>query len=57
MCLGILFFLNWAAELTIALNTDVLDVGEAKKAIEDSGALIGVCEFRPRFGRFHVSYR
>jgi hypothetical protein len=49
-------FLQWAAELTVALNTDVLNLSEAKKAIEDAGALIGVCEYRPRFGRFSVSY-
>lgn len=49
-------FLSWAAELTVSLNTDVLDLQEAKKAIEDAGALIGVCEYRPRFGRFGVQY-
>lgn len=49
-------FLQWAAELTVAVNTDVLNVGEAKKAIEDAGKLIGTCEFRPRFGRFGVCY-
>jgi hypothetical protein len=49
-------FLSWAAELTVAINTDVLSLGEARKAIEDSGALIGVCEYRPRFGRFEVAY-
>lgn len=49
-------FMNWAAELTVAVNNDVLNVNEAKKAIEDAGALIGVCEFRPRFGRFEVAY-
>lgn len=49
-------FLAWAAELTISLNTDVLNLEEAKKAIEDAGSLIGTCEFRPRFGRFAVSY-
>ncbi|MDP9908244.1 hypothetical protein J2W27_000337 [Variovorax boronicumulans] len=49
-------FLTWAAELTVTLNTDVLSVGEAKKALEDGGALIGVCEYRPRFGRFEVAH-
>ena len=49
-------FLDWAAELTVALNPEVLDVQEAKKAIEDGGALIGTCEYRPRFGRFGVAY-
>lgn len=49
-------FLKWSAELTVSLNADVLNVEEAKKAIEDAGALIGVCEYRPRFGRFAVQY-
>lgn len=49
-------FLEWATEVQVAVNTDVMDVREAQKAIEDSGRLIGVCEYRPRFGRFEVSY-
>lgn len=49
-------FLSWAAQFTVAINTDVLNIGEAKKAINDAGALIGTCEFRPRFGRFGVAY-
>lgn len=49
-------FLDWAAELTVHVNTDVLDVQEAHRAIEDAGSLIGVCEYRPRFGRFEVFY-
>jgi len=49
-------FLEWAAEIQVAINTDVLNLQEAKKAIEDAGRLIGVCEYRPRFGRFEVAY-
>lgn len=49
-------FLQWACELTLAVNTDVLNMNEARKAIEDAGSLIGVCEYRPRFGRFGVTY-
>lgn len=49
-------FLSWAAELTLSINTDVLNLSEVKKAVEDAGALIGVCEYRPRFGRFEVSH-
>lgn len=48
-------FLEWAAELTVQINTDVLDPVEAKKAMADAGALIGVCDYRPRFGRFSVA--
>ena len=49
-------FLEWATRLEVAINPDVLNIGEVKKAIEDAGSLIGVCEYRPRFGRFGVSY-
>lgn len=49
-------FLEWAAEMTVQVNTEVLNMVEARKAIEDAGSLIGVCEYRPRFGRFEVAY-
>lgn len=49
-------FLEWATTVQVAINTDVLDLQEARRAIEDAGKLIGVCEYRPRFGRFEVSY-
>lgn len=49
-------FLDWAAELSVTVNQEVLNVNEAKKALEDAGRLIGVCEYRPRFGRFEVAY-
>ena len=49
-------FIEWSARVQVAVNPDVLNLNEAKRAIEDSGKLIGVCEYRPRFGRFEVSY-
>jgi hypothetical protein len=45
-------FNEWAAEFTVAYNEDVLNVEEVKKAIADAGALVGVCDYRPRFGKF-----
>lgn len=50
-------FLSWSAAFTVVLNPDVLNIDEAKKAIADAGALIGVCEYRPRFGRFSVEFK
>jgi hypothetical protein len=49
-------FTEWAAELDLAVNPEVMDGGEVRKALFDAGALIGVCEYRPRFGRFEVAY-
>lgn len=45
-------FNEWAAEFTVAYNEDVLNGEEVRKAIADAGALIGVCDYRPRFGKF-----
>jgi hypothetical protein len=49
-------FLEWSTEATVAFNPEVLDLNEVKKTLADAGALIGTCEFRPRFGRFEVTY-
>ena len=49
-------FADWACEIEVAFNPDILNEGEVKKTLEDAGALIGTCEFRPRFGRFSVKY-
>lgn len=45
-------FTEWACAIEIAYNEEILNVSEVKKTIFDAGALIGVCEYRPRFGRF-----
>jgi hypothetical protein len=45
-------FNEWSAEFTIAYNEEVLNAEEIKKAIHDAGQLIGVCDYRPRFGKF-----
>lgn len=49
-------FNEWSCEFTLAFNEDILNVEEIKKAINDAGQLIGVCDYRPekrgRFGKF-----
>lgn len=45
-------FNEWAAEFTVIYNDDVLNEEEVRKAIADAGSLIGVCDYRPRFGKF-----
>lgn len=49
-------FREWSTEIQIAFNPEVLDLDEIKKTVTDAGTLIGTCEFRPRFGRFEVTY-
>jgi hypothetical protein len=49
-------FSRWACEVEIAFNPDVLNANEVRRTLSDAGALIGVCEYRPRFGRFTVAF-
>jgi hypothetical protein len=47
-------FLDWAATFTVAFNEDVVNVNDVRRALEDAGALVGLCDYRPRFGKFTV---
>jgi hypothetical protein len=47
-------FREWTLRATVAINEDVVNVGEVKKALEDAGNLIGLGDYRPRYGRFAV---
>lgn len=45
-------FDKWGFECTIAYNPAVVEERDILKAIEDAGMLIGLGDFRPRFGKF-----
>jgi hypothetical protein len=45
-------FKRWTTSATVAFDEEVLSLGEVKKAVLDAGALIGLGDYRPRFGRF-----
>lgn len=47
-------FRQWSFSATITIDEDVVNVNEVKKAIEDAGKLIGLGDYRPRFGRFEA---
>ena len=49
-------FRSWTLSATIMVNEDVVNVNEVKKAAQDAGALIGLGDYRPRFGRFNVEF-
>jgi hypothetical protein len=49
-------FRRWSMNATIAVNEEVVNINEVKKAVTDAGALIGLGDYRPRFGRFTVEF-
>jgi hypothetical protein len=45
-------FDKWSCTFTLLANTGVIDQREIAKALEDAGSLVGLGDFRPRFGKF-----
>jgi len=45
-------FKNWETDFQLAFNPEMIDSGELIKAVNDAGNFIGLCDWRPRFGRF-----
>lgn len=46
-------FYNWRCEAEGVLDTTLLDFADFERIVENAGGLIGICEWRPRFGRFN----
>lgn len=49
-------FQEWALEATVLFNEEILSIGDVKRAVMDAGQLIGLGDYRPRFGRFSVEF-
>jgi hypothetical protein len=42
----------WSAEVALCVDEETINVGEVLDAMSTAGRLIGMGDFRPRFGRF-----
>lgn len=47
-------FDSWEASCTLMVNTEQISMNEVKQIILNAGRLVGVGDYRPRFGRFAV---
>lgn len=47
-------FNNWALEFSCAYDADQINREQLTKALRDAGRLVGLCDYRPKFGRFSV---
>lgn len=45
-------FINWATSAMLYLDTEVLDFDDLTQLVDISGRLIGLGDWRPRYGRF-----
>ena len=48
-------FSNWSAKTTIEFDDDQLNFGELQDIVDDAGRLVGVGDWRPKYGRFTPS--
>jgi len=49
-------FKNWTAEGSISFNTEFIEQREAEDLLRYCGEIIGLSDFRPKFGRFDVDF-
>lgn len=47
-------FREWSAKVQIAFDGELISKSDVLKALNDAGNVIGLCDWRPRFGRFSV---
>lgn len=49
-------FERWNATCTLMVNTEQISMSEVKQIVSNAGLLVGVGDYRPRFGRFSVDF-
>lgn len=47
-------FDEWKGEFVVTYNPDVLNEAQVVRAAKKAGSLVGLCDWRPKFGRFNV---
>lgn len=47
-------FASWMLPIAVMVNTDILEVTDVLRALEDAGERVGIGDYTPRFGRFTV---
>lgn len=50
-----MFPTGWSISFVVEYDENIVNESGLKKAMIDAGALVGLCDWRPRFGRFLVS--
>lgn len=47
-------FPKWSLAFSVMLNTEVMDVADLERSLQNAGVLVGLGDYRPKFGRFLV---
>lgn len=49
-------FYSWSLNTEVSFNNEVANEREIVTAMETAGSIIGLCDYRPKYGRFEVEY-
>jgi len=47
-------FNKWSIEFSVMLDEELMNPDELKAIAADAGRMVGLCDYRPRFGKFSV---
>lgn len=47
-------FRDWSASFCVQFDDEQVNLGDVKRAIRDCGKQVGLCDYRPKYGRFDV---
>jgi hypothetical protein len=47
-------FRQWSLAFTVTWDDEQINAEQLRKAVEDAGAQVGLCDYRPKFGRFQL---
>lgn len=47
-------FRTWRLSFAVHFNADLVNPEQIQLAVEDAGAQVGLCDYRPKFGRFQI---
>jgi hypothetical protein len=50
-----MFPTGWQIKFTLEYDDTIINAAALQKAMIDAGSLIGICDWRPKFGRFTVA--
>lgn len=47
-------FRQWAASFVVQFDAELVNLGDVQRALRDCGQQVGLCDYRPKYGRFEV---
>lgn len=47
-------FRNWRLSFDVSYNPELVNPEQVQLAVADAGAQVGLCDYRPKFGRFQI---